>query len=149
GYCPNGKSEWIAATKRFHEKHDKVFAKYLQQRSPHLYRQGVWIFGDWDKALRAAGFDPKRMRLRAFWDQDRIIEEIRDMRDKNLPLYANYVMKITQTCSLARYAVSIPGTRHWSLRESIRNRLRLAFTKAVPTYYEHCAMSYKMGQRLI
>ena len=33
------------------------------------------------------------MRLRTFWDQDRIIKEIDNMRDKNLPLYANYVMK--------------------------------------------------------
>jgi len=93
GYSPHGKSEWIAATKTFYEKHGKVFAKYLQHHSPHLYRQGVWIFGDWDKALRAAGFDPKTMRLRTFWDQDRIIKEIRNSRDKNLPLYANYVMK--------------------------------------------------------
>ena len=93
GYSPHGKSEWIAATKTFYEKHNKVFAKYLQQRSPHLYRQGVWIFGDWDKALRAVGFNPKTMRLRTFWDQDRIIKEIDNMRDKNLPLYANYVMK--------------------------------------------------------
>jgi hypothetical protein len=29
---------------------------------PHLYEQGVWIFGDWDKALCAAGFDPTRTK---------------------------------------------------------------------------------------
>jgi hypothetical protein len=50
-------------------------------------------FCDWDKALRAAGFDPRMMRLRTFWDQDRVIKEIRRIRDKNLPLYTNYVMK--------------------------------------------------------
>jgi len=65
----------------------------LQDRYPYLYNQGVWIFGDWDNALRAAGFDPESMRLRTFWDQDRVIKEIRGMRDKNLPLYASYVMK--------------------------------------------------------
>src|SRR5215472_16548251 len=32
GYSPHSKSEWIAATKTFHERHGKVFAKYLQRR---------------------------------------------------------------------------------------------------------------------
>ena len=41
--------------------------------------------------LCVAGFDPKR--LRKFWDHHRIIKEIRGMRDRNLPLYASYVMK--------------------------------------------------------
>src|SRR5215831_17433808 len=45
GYSPHSKSEWIAATKTFHEKHGKVFAKYLQRRSPHLYRQGAGFLG--------------------------------------------------------------------------------------------------------
>jgi len=45
GYSPHGKSEWIAATKTFYEKHGKVFAKYLQRRSPHLYRQGAGFLG--------------------------------------------------------------------------------------------------------
>ena len=70
-----------------------MFAGDLQDKHPYLYDQGVWIFGDWDNALRAAGFDPRKMRLRTFWDQDRVINEIRGMRDKNLPLYARYVMK--------------------------------------------------------
>jgi hypothetical protein len=71
----------------------KVFAKYLQDKYPHLYRQGVWIFGDWDKALRVAGFDPEHMRIHRFWDQETIIKKIHTMRDQNLPLYARYVMK--------------------------------------------------------
>jgi hypothetical protein len=33
-----------------------VFAGHLQHNYPYLYEQGVWIFGDWDKALHAAGF---------------------------------------------------------------------------------------------
>ena len=78
---------------KVYESDGKVFAKYLQHNYPQLYSQGVWIFGDWDKALRAAGFDPKRMRLRTFWDRDRVIKEIRDMRERNLPLYANYAMR--------------------------------------------------------
>jgi hypothetical protein len=92
-YCANGKRDWIAALKRFHKQKGKVFAKYLQYHCPHLYRQGVWIFGDWDNALRAAGFEPKENRMRTVWEKDTIIQEIRAMRDQNLPLYASHVMK--------------------------------------------------------
>jgi hypothetical protein len=93
GFYPHGKSDWIDTVKKLHKQGESVFAGDLQDNHPYLYNQGVWIFGDWDKALRAAGFDPKRMRLRTFWDQDRIIREIRGMRDQNLPLYPHYVMK--------------------------------------------------------
>ena len=93
GFYPHGKSDWIVTFKKLHKQGESVFAGDLQDKHPYLYNQGVWIFGDWDKALRAAGFDPKMMRLRTFWGQDRVIKEIRGMRDQNLPLYANYVMK--------------------------------------------------------
>jgi hypothetical protein len=93
GFYPHGRSDWIDAVKKIHKHGETVFAGDLQDKHPYLYNQGVWIFGDWDKALRAAGFDPKRMRLRTFWDQDKIIKEIRGMRDQNLPLYPSYVMK--------------------------------------------------------
>jgi hypothetical protein len=75
-----------------YKRDGKVFAKYLQDNYPHLYNQGVWIFGDGDKALLAAGFDPRKMRIRRLWDQETIVREIRGMREKNFPLYARYVM---------------------------------------------------------
>jgi hypothetical protein len=60
GYYPNGKTEWIAAMKEVYESDGNVFAGYLQDKHAHLYEQGIWIFGDWDKALCAAGFDPEK-----------------------------------------------------------------------------------------
>ena len=92
GYYPHGKSDWIRAMKKVHEKDGKVLAGHLQDKYPHLYQQGVWIFGDWDKALRAAGFDPEKMRERGVWDEEKIIDTIRAMHKKHLPLYAAYVM---------------------------------------------------------
>jgi hypothetical protein len=92
GYYPNGKSEWIAAVKNVYEKDGKVFAGHLQDKAKHLYEQGIWIFGDWDKALHAAGFDPEKMRERSIWDEEKIIETIRAMHKKHLPLYAAHVM---------------------------------------------------------
>jgi hypothetical protein len=76
GYYLHDKSDWIAAVKKVYKRDGKVFAKYLQDKYPHLYRQGVWIFGDWDKALRVAGFDPEHMRIHRFWDQETIIKKI-------------------------------------------------------------------------
>jgi len=56
--------------------------------TPQLYSQGVWIFGNWDKALQAAGFDPDKMRLQGLWDREKIIKKLQNIRDRNLPLYA-------------------------------------------------------------
>jgi len=93
GFYPHGKNDWIDAVKKLRKQGESISAGDLQDNYPYLYNQGVWIFGNWDKALCAAGFDPKSMRLRMFWDKDTVIKEIRGMRDRNLPLYANYVMK--------------------------------------------------------
>src|SRR5215475_10460593 len=92
GYYPNGKSEWIAAVKKVYKRDGKVFAGYLQDKYKHLYEQGIWIFGDWDRALRAAGFDLERMRERGIWEDEKIVEQIRAMHKNRLPLYAKYVM---------------------------------------------------------
>jgi hypothetical protein len=91
-FCPHSKWEWIAAIRRVHKQQGQVFAGYLQDNHRHLYNQGVWFFGDWDKALRAAGFAPEQMRLWAFWDQAKLISQIQRLRKRNLPLYANYVL---------------------------------------------------------
>jgi hypothetical protein len=97
GYSPYGKKDWIDAIKKVHRRGESVFAGDLQDKQPYLYQQGLWIFGDWDKALRAAGFVPDKMRMRRSWDKDRIIRELRRMRQHNLPLYAHYVMKNHQS----------------------------------------------------
>jgi hypothetical protein len=78
--------------KNVYKRDGKVFAGYLQDNHQHLYEQGIWIFGDWDKALHAAGFDPEKMRKLSLWDEEKIIETIRTMHKKHLPLYAAYVM---------------------------------------------------------
>jgi hypothetical protein len=54
-----------------------VFARRLPKKYLHLYTQGTWLFGDWDKALRAAGFVPDKMRLHKFWDHKKVIKKIR------------------------------------------------------------------------
>jgi hypothetical protein len=92
-YRPYNKRDWIAAIKKVYIRDEQVFAGFLQEKHQQLYHQGIWLFGAWDNALRAAGFDPEQARLRRFWDKEKIINELQRMRKRNLPLYANYVMK--------------------------------------------------------
>ena len=96
GYYPYGKRDWIVAVKKVYKRDGNIFAKRLQNKYLHLYTQGTWLFGDWDKALRAAGFDPERMRIRRLWDSEKVVERIHRMRAQNLPLYAAYAMKNQQ-----------------------------------------------------
>jgi hypothetical protein len=79
-YRPYAKRDWIAAMKKVYKRDEQVFAGFLQEKHQQLYHQGIWLFGDWDKALRAAGFDPEQMRLRRFWDKEKIINELQRMR---------------------------------------------------------------------
>ena len=93
GYFPYGKRDWAAAINRVYKTDGNVFAKYLQDNYPHIYQQGIWIFGDWDEALRAAGFNPKTMRKRRVWDKEKLAKEIQVVQDRNQPLNAKYAMK--------------------------------------------------------
>jgi hypothetical protein len=110
GYHPYGKSDWIAAIKKIYRRDGNIFARRLQIKHPHLYTQGTWIFGDWDKALCAAGFDPERMRLRISWDREKINTGIRALRKQNLPLYAKYVMKNHQKL----FSGALAAYRSWN-----------------------------------
>jgi hypothetical protein len=79
GFQAYGRREWVAEIKRIHRRGERIFAGDLQDKYPYLYNQGVWIFGDWDKALRTAGFQPETMRVRKFWDREKIIAQLRTM----------------------------------------------------------------------
>ena len=135
GYYPNGKSDWIAAMKKLYEKDGKVFAGYLQDNYAHfLYEQAIWIFGDWDKALLAAGFDPEKMRKLSIWDEEKIIHTIRAMHNKHLPLYAAYVMAnhgklfsaaLRQFGSWAKALVATGVTKKPRTRKLYKGRLSL------------------------
>jgi hypothetical protein len=92
-YRPYGKNEWIHAVKKVYRKDGNIFAGYLKEKYSPLYTQGIWLFGDWDNALRKAGFDPEKMRMRSIWDEEKILGAIRAMHKKHLPLYAKHVMK--------------------------------------------------------
>ena len=91
-YYPHGTRDWIAAIKKVHKQHGHILAGYLQDNYSPLYSQGVWLFGNWDKALSAAGFAPEQMRMWAFWDQAKLITQVQELRKRQSPLYAKYVL---------------------------------------------------------
>jgi hypothetical protein len=91
-YCAHSRRGWMGAMKAVYKQHGQVLAGHLQDHHPALYSQGVSLFGNWDKALRAAGFAPEQMRMWAFWDQAKLIRQIQRLRRQLSPLYAKYVL---------------------------------------------------------
>jgi hypothetical protein len=108
-YRALNKKEWIAAIKIVYQRHGQVHAGFLQKHYPQLYQQGIWLFGDWDAALRVPGFTPKNMRLRTYWDDERVISQIQLLRRKSIPLYPASFLDIIQNCSPQQYGYSGPG----------------------------------------
>jgi hypothetical protein len=76
-YCAHSTREWITAMKAVHRKHGNVYAGFLQKHYPNLYVEGTWLYGDWDAALRVLGFTPEQMRLRTYWNDERVVTKIR------------------------------------------------------------------------
>jgi hypothetical protein len=73
--------------------HGQVHAGFLQKHYPQLYQQGLWLFRDRDSALRVPGFTPEDMRLRTYWDIERVISQIQLLRRTSFPLYPAYVLR--------------------------------------------------------
>jgi hypothetical protein len=71
----------------------EMFLPNICNTIPPVIQPRRCIFGNWDKALQAAGFDPDKMRLQGSLDRQKIIKKLQDMRDRNLPLYAHYILK--------------------------------------------------------
>ena len=94
--------------KAVYRKHGNVYPGFLQKHYRNLYDEGLWLNGnDWDAALRLLGFTPERMRLRTYWQNKRVLNEIRLLRDKGVPLYPKYVIK--HYAALFSAALSIFG----------------------------------------
>ena len=92
-YRPLNKRTWIAAIRKSHRRDDKLSASLLQHGSPDLYSQGVWLFGNWDDALQAAGLSPEVVRSHRVWDARKVVEGIRRLRAERQQLNAHHMMK--------------------------------------------------------
>jgi len=92
GYHPYTKKDCIVALQKVYQNDGKVFAKYLQHNYPPLYSQGVWIFGDWDKALRRRVLILTKCVCKVYGTA-KDHQKLKNMRDRNLPLFARYTNK--------------------------------------------------------
>ncbi len=101
-YRPYSKRDWMAAIKKVYKRDEQVFAGFLQEKHQQLYHQGIWLFGDWDKALRAAGFDPEQMRLRSFWNGEKVILGIRAFLERGEGYLRNTRLAKAKSTSLSQ-----------------------------------------------
>jgi hypothetical protein len=76
GYHAYDRREWIAELKRLYKVEGHVSTKYLQCKYPSIYQQSLWIFGNWDKALRC-----RRLESQNDTDAHRLEPGERDQRD--------------------------------------------------------------------
>ena len=98
--------------KAVYKQHGNVYAGFLQKHYRNLYEEGLWLNGnDWDAALCVLGFTPERMRLRTYWEIERVITKIRFLRGKGVPLYPAYVLKLYAAlfCAALRIFESWPN----------------------------------------
>jgi hypothetical protein len=80
--------------KKVYKQHGNVYAGFLQEHYRNLYDEGLWLHANnWDAALRVLGFTPERMRLRTYWEAERVVKKIHLLRDNGVPLYPKYVLK--------------------------------------------------------
>ena len=160
-YRPYTKRDWIAAIKKVYKRDGQVFAGFLQEKYQQLYHQGTWLFGDWNNALRAAGFNPEKTRIRGLWDSEKVVKKIRRMRTQNLPLYAAYVMKHQQdlfggalrlygSWNKALVAAGVPkkeiprnlGQNRFVVLRALRDALKMHSTDDIPEALKFRAAHY-------
>ena len=84
----------MAAMKAVYKEDGNVYAGFLQKHYPNLYAEGMWLNnGNWDAALGVLGFTPERMRLRTYWEAERVLTKILFLRQKGVPLYPACIIK--------------------------------------------------------
>jgi hypothetical protein len=65
---------------------DPLNSGAVQQDDPALHAAAVRRFGDFETALRAAGFEPDRVRRRRRWSKDTVIRALRAADRRKTPL---------------------------------------------------------------
>ena len=81
----------IEGLKRLKDRGEPIYGRYIKTRDPALYSAMVRYFGSWEEAIVAAGFEPDQERKKWFWDKDRIISELQDMKSQGAPVNPKYI----------------------------------------------------------
>ena len=67
----------VAAISKRHKAGEVLHGARVEEEAPDLYRAGFGLFGNWGKALAAAGFDPVAHRVPKKWNLDHAAEWVR------------------------------------------------------------------------
>jgi hypothetical protein len=83
GYKPNSKTEWVAEIKKIYKRKGVGGLQRLQKNHPHFYLQAKWLFGGMDEGFRFVGLDASEIRLRSFYEDERLHRETRRLKRQN------------------------------------------------------------------
>ncbi len=78
----------IAEIQERHGRNEPLNSQYIQQNNHSLYMASLRAFGSWGGALRHAGVDYDKIRLRRRWDSERVREAILELYQSGADLAA-------------------------------------------------------------
>lgn len=71
------RSSIVFEIKALAQDHHVLNSGAVQRDDPGLHAAAIRYFGTWDKALKAAGINPQRVRIRRQWTSQRVVNELR------------------------------------------------------------------------
>lgn len=80
------KERVVAEIKAAKNKGIPLGSKYTQDNNKPLYMAAVKRYKSWNNALRRAGINPKRIRLRRLMTNDEVRSEIQELYNENIDL---------------------------------------------------------------
>ncbi len=93
------KEKIVAEIRDRHAKAEPLNSQYIQQNNHSLYMASLRAFGSWGNALRQAGVDYDKIRLRRRWDETRVREAIislyhsgEDLAAPNMRMHYQYLL---------------------------------------------------------
>ena len=57
-------------------KGEPIYSSYVETNYPRLHRAAFRIMGNWENAVRTAGFDYNKVKRYQFWNKEKIVEGI-------------------------------------------------------------------------
>ena len=75
-----------------------INSKAVTRDDPQLHNRIMWLYGNWDAMLRAAGIPPDRVRRHQRWSRGIVVRRIRERADQGKPL--NHGAVLASDCCL-------------------------------------------------
>ena len=93
------KERIIAEIRDLHAHSEPLNSQHVQRHNQSLYMAGLRAFGSWGAAMKQAGIDYDRIRLRRHWDEKRVREAIlslyregADLSSPNMRVHYQYLL---------------------------------------------------------